>query len=265
MSAPAASASSDKPLKIYFCASIRGEVVSKPFLGSLIKHLQQQHGRVLTEHIGFDTCEMEDTTDEAIYARDVAWLRESDVVIAECSSVSIGVGYELGYAEALGKPILILYRWPRADNKRLSAMIAGNRAYKHQSVVQYEDESGAKAAMDRWLVERQAAKPSGLSGRLTHIVGWRLKAEDPAEREKSVGILKGVIEGMAGRIPSLLDIKLQHNAAADIPTNSELCLVAHYNGVKELKEYIVHEVHQEAVKIIVQHVKDRWSIDFFEQ
>ena len=33
----------------------------------------------------------------------MAWLRESDVIVAECTCPSLGVGYELAYAEAKGK------------------------------------------------------------------------------------------------------------------------------------------------------------------
>lgn len=74
------------PLRIYFCASIRGEEVSKPFLNQLMGHLKSHHGRVLTEHIGYDQCEHADQTNKGIYDRDVAWLMESEIVIAECSA-----------------------------------------------------------------------------------------------------------------------------------------------------------------------------------
>jgi nucleoside 2-deoxyribosyltransferase len=49
------------------------------------------------------------STEVFIYERDVAWLRESDFVIAEVTQPSLGVGYELGFAEAISKPILCLY------------------------------------------------------------------------------------------------------------------------------------------------------------
>ena len=68
-----------------------------------------------------------------IHSRDVQWLTDSDVVIAEVTTTSLGVGYELGIAESLQKKILCLHREP--EGKRLSAMIAGNpkfivRSYK---------------------------------------------------------------------------------------------------------------------------------------
>ena len=38
-----------------------------------------------------------------IFNRDVAWMKESDVVVADINTPSIGVGYELRLAEALGR------------------------------------------------------------------------------------------------------------------------------------------------------------------
>ncbi|HKL21332.1 MAG TPA: nucleoside 2-deoxyribosyltransferase, partial [Tichowtungia sp.] len=48
-------------------------------------------------------------SDTEIYARDIRGLNESDAIIAEASAPSLGVGYELGRAEAAGKPILCLF------------------------------------------------------------------------------------------------------------------------------------------------------------
>ncbi len=61
-------------------------------------------------------------SDEFIFARDLAWLNDADVVVAEVTTPSLGVGYELGYTSGK-KPILALYR-PR-ENARVSAMISG--------------------------------------------------------------------------------------------------------------------------------------------
>lgn len=57
-----------------------------------------------------------------IYARDVAWIRGSEVLIAEVSTPSHGVGYEIGYALGLGKRVLCLHR----EGARVSKMITGN-------------------------------------------------------------------------------------------------------------------------------------------
>ena len=56
-----------------------------------------------------------------------AWLRESDVVIAECTCPSLGVGYELAYAEHLEIPVHVFYNPSKCS---LSAMITGD-SYFH--------------------------------------------------------------------------------------------------------------------------------------
>lgn len=70
---------------------------------------------------------VEDKGDKAIYEQDTAWLRECDVVVAECTQVSLGVGYELAYAEAYNKEAHIFYR---PNETQLSAMLSGNEYFK---------------------------------------------------------------------------------------------------------------------------------------
>jgi len=53
----------------------------------------------------------------------MGWLRESDVIVAEVTVPSTGVGYEIGQAESLNKKILCLYR--NSGEKKISAMIEG--------------------------------------------------------------------------------------------------------------------------------------------
>jgi nucleoside 2-deoxyribosyltransferase len=57
-----------------------------------------------------------------VYTRDVAWIRTADTLIAEVSTPSHGVGYEIGYALGLGKPVLCCYQQGRSVSK----MITGN-------------------------------------------------------------------------------------------------------------------------------------------
>lgn len=84
------------------------------------------YGEVTSEHLDKKTVvgQAGSSSDSDIYARDLRWIRESDVLIAEVSQPSIGVGYEIAYAEAMGKPVLALYCLD-AD-KSISAMISGN-------------------------------------------------------------------------------------------------------------------------------------------
>lgn len=114
-------------MKIYFAGSIRGGRNDSAVYMEIIK-LLQQYGTVLTEHIGDKTLSAQgesDVTAEYIYQRDIDWVKECDVVIAEVTQPSLGVGYEIAKAEEWGKRILCLFR-PEKD-KRLSAMIQGSQ------------------------------------------------------------------------------------------------------------------------------------------
>jgi len=114
-------------MKIYFAGSIRAGRADRELYLSIIAHLQK-YGHVLTEHVGDQsiTSSGDQGPEEQIYQRDLSWLMSSDVIIAEVTTPSLGVGYELGKAEAAGKKVLCLFR-PN-ENKKLSAMIAGNKS-----------------------------------------------------------------------------------------------------------------------------------------
>jgi hypothetical protein len=126
-------------MKIYFAGSIRGgrdDAVSY----RQILPLLAEYGDVLTEHVGdvgLTRGGEDDLSDGAIYERDMGWLAEANVVIAEVTVPSHGVGYEIGRAESLGKPVLCLYR-PSAG-RRLSAMLAGNPALRCEAYGSVEE------------------------------------------------------------------------------------------------------------------------------
>ena len=134
-------------MRIYFAGSIRGGVSDSGLYARLIAHMQSRH-RVLTEHVGkgpaLETLER-GMTDGDIWAQDMAWLRESDVVIAECSTPSLGVGYELAVAQQLGKPVHILFDRGRG---KLSAMLAGDPYYQ---IHLYENEAELYPLLDGLL------------------------------------------------------------------------------------------------------------------
>lgn len=113
-------------MKIYFAGSIRGGRKDAELYRRVISALKEKH-QVLTEHVGdLSLSAVEDKGDKAIYEQDTAWLRECDVVVAECTQVSLGVGYELAYAEDHNKEVHIFYR---PKEIQLSAMLAGNERF----------------------------------------------------------------------------------------------------------------------------------------
>lgn len=112
-------------MKIYFAGSIRGGRKDVSLYQEIIGFLSS-FGEVLTEHIGDSnlTETGDDGPDDSfIHDRDLEWLQLSDVLVAEVTQVSMGVGYEIGRAVESGKKVLCLNR--PSGNKRLSAMIAG--------------------------------------------------------------------------------------------------------------------------------------------
>ena len=113
-------------MKIYFAASIRGGRENQETHALVVSELQK-HGTVLTEHIADKNLTSQGGvgyTEKYIFERDTAWIRECDTLVAEVTTASLGVGYEIGYAESLKKPILCLYR--QTEGKLLSGMILGD-------------------------------------------------------------------------------------------------------------------------------------------
>ena len=135
-------------MKIYFAGSIRAGRDDQELYHRIIQGLQH-HGEVLTVHVG-DPCLTQwgddGPSDQNIYARDMAWLADADLIVAEVSTPSLGVGYELGRAESLGKPTLCLYR--EQDGRRLSAMVSGN---PNMVVVRYQTVEEAQTYIRTFL------------------------------------------------------------------------------------------------------------------
>ena len=135
--------------KVYFAGSIRGGRFDAGLYRALIERIKQTD-TVLTEHVGdtsLSALERGPEGDRAIYLQDTGWLNECDLVIAECTRPSLGVGYELAYAEAHGKPCHILYRRSECE---LSAMLTGDPYF---DIRQYETAEQAFAVIEAILAE----------------------------------------------------------------------------------------------------------------
>lgn len=111
-------------MKIYFACSITGGREDEGIYQHLVDALLDDGHEVPTAHIaGSGVEEMDRQEDPAdIYQRDVVWITESDLLVAEISTPSHGVGYEIGYALSLDKPVLCLHQ----QGREISKMISGN-------------------------------------------------------------------------------------------------------------------------------------------
>lgn len=133
-------------IKVYFAGSIRGGRIDADLYGRMIRHMQKT-ATVLTEHVGSPHLNLmeQGKKDKDIYDQDTAWLRESDVLIGECTCPSLGVGYELAYAESKGIPCHIFYD---RSKTQLSAMLTGNPYF---NIHPYETEEEIYPAIDKIL------------------------------------------------------------------------------------------------------------------
>jgi len=113
---------------IYFACSITGGRQDEAEYQKIVDTLVGQGHTVPTAVLATSgVVDLEINADPVeVYERDTAWIQGCDLLIAEVSTPSHGVGYEIGYALALGKPVICLHR----TGTPVSKMILGNRAPK---------------------------------------------------------------------------------------------------------------------------------------
>lgn len=114
-----------KPIKIYFAGAIRAGRDDGHIYSDIVE-LLKGFGTVLTEHVGDRTLsdKGENKPITYIFRRDINWIKSADLLVAEVTQPSTGVGYEIGFAERHNKKIVCLYR--RNGEKRISGMVEGN-------------------------------------------------------------------------------------------------------------------------------------------
>ena len=111
-------------MNIYFACSITGGREFEAVYQVITKVLTEDNHRVPTAHLAESSVMAKEAIIDPfeVYTRDVMWIRESDALIAEVSVPSHGVGYEIGFALGLEKPVLALYQ----QGRKVSKMISGN-------------------------------------------------------------------------------------------------------------------------------------------
>ncbi len=135
-------------MKIYFACSITGGRDDEPIYRQIVAALQADGHEVPTALLaGSDVITLEVRVDPVeVYTRDIGWIENCDLLVAEVSTPSHGVGYEIGYALGMGKPVICLYR----EGRTVSKMITGNRDPKLR-VFAYNSETNAIQELRRYL------------------------------------------------------------------------------------------------------------------
>ena len=133
--------------KVYFACSIRSGRRDAETYGELVTIIKK-YAEVLTEVFADKTLTTAGSAGPSgdIWSNDIRWIGQADAVIAEVTSPSLGVGYEIARAEKMGKPVLCLFR-PGGERK-LSAMIDGSPG---ATIFEYTDPASAEHAISTFL------------------------------------------------------------------------------------------------------------------
>jgi nucleoside 2-deoxyribosyltransferase len=114
---------------VYLACTVRGDRTNLEAVRHINRWLTERGHHVLTAHLLADDVETAEAvnTDQEIYRRDVAWVESADLVVAEASGSSYGVGFEVGYtlgrAPLSHQRVCVLYRADRHD--AISRLISG--------------------------------------------------------------------------------------------------------------------------------------------
>lgn len=122
-------------MKIYISGSIYGGTQKIETYKILIKELEK-YGEVLDKQVADENTIANEAfqTDEEIYTDLEEKLKIADIIFAEVSIPSLGVGYELGFADKLNKKIIAIY--DQNYTEKVSTMIRGNKRIK---LIPYKD------------------------------------------------------------------------------------------------------------------------------
>jgi nucleoside 2-deoxyribosyltransferase len=114
-------------MKVYFGFTVAGDRSSLTAARRMVELLESMGHEVLTRHLVEDNAAQLDRSlpAAAVFERDMNWLRQCDLFIAEVSGSSFGLGYEAGYVlGSSDKKAVLFYR--RDAAARISLLITGN-------------------------------------------------------------------------------------------------------------------------------------------
>ena len=134
-------------MKIYVSGSIYGGREKIETYKVIIEALEKYGTVYDKEIIDEDILEKEKfQSDEEIFNKLENYLKNIDIVFAEVTVPSLGVGYELGFADQLGKKVIAIYDMNVVD--KVSTMIRGNKRIK---LIGYHDISEIINKLDEIL------------------------------------------------------------------------------------------------------------------
>ncbi len=138
-------------MNIYFSCSITGGRQDEHMYKVIVEYLQAQRHEVPTAILASPKVMEEEVVIPPmdVYQRDVAWVQGCQLLIAEISTPSHGVGYEIALALSLQKPVLCLYQ----DGRKVSKMLSGNN-HPLFSIHAYQTPEQAINCIDSFIASR---------------------------------------------------------------------------------------------------------------
>jgi nucleoside 2-deoxyribosyltransferase len=135
-------------MNIYFSCSLTGGREDESVYQQIVAHLLGNGHSVPTAHLASSEVMSVERVVEAreVFLRDIAWIDACQALVAEVSTPSHGVGYEIAYALEHNKPVLCCYR----RGVKVSKMITGNNL-PGMRLAQYDDGAEAISAVDAFL------------------------------------------------------------------------------------------------------------------
>ena len=135
-------------MNVYFSCSLTGGRADEHVYAGIVDHLLARGIEVPTAHLARpEVMALERVVDpKEVYRRDVDWIERCDALIAEVSTPSHGVGYELAFALNLTKPVLACYR----EGASVSKMITGN-SQETLRILSYSNTSTLLEDIDTFL------------------------------------------------------------------------------------------------------------------
>jgi nucleoside 2-deoxyribosyltransferase len=135
-------------MNIYFACSITGGRKYEPVYQAIIEALLANGHDVPTAHLAESDVKTQEglLSPREVFERDEKWIGECDSLIAEVSTPSHGVGYEIAYALHIGKPVLCLYQ----AGQPVTKMLTGN-THPNIQVSVYSDTTDCVKIMQTYL------------------------------------------------------------------------------------------------------------------
>jgi len=126
-------------MKIYFGFTVAGNRSSIEAARRLIDVVSKMGHEVLTRHLVDDNAWEKDRiiTPREVYLRDMNWLEQCDLFMAEVSGSSFGLGFETGYVLGATKKRALLF-YERKVESNISLLITGN-AHPNCRLVPYSE------------------------------------------------------------------------------------------------------------------------------